>query len=149
MRKFVFSLEPVNRYKLTVEKLQRAELKTAQEALKLLLLEDEALVNAFERARDELLGILADGAPDVNEFLAYDRFFAGVRDARERLEPRIRRAEDEVTACMTRLITTMKELKVYKKLRDAQYQTYRKEAEAEDEKSIGDLLSFNVISDSA
>jgi flagellar export protein FliJ len=107
-------------------------------------------VNAFERARDELLGVLSGGgAPNINEFLAYDRFFEGVRDARERLAPRIRRAEDEVTACMTRLITTMKELKVYKKLRETQYQAYRKEAEAEEEKSISDLLSFNVISDSA
>jgi flagellar export protein FliJ len=146
MKKFVFSLEPVNRYKLTVEKLQRAELKSAQEALRLLRLEDEALVNAFGRARDELLGAISGGAPDVNEFVAYNRFFEGVRDAREALAPRIRRAEDEEEACMARLITTMKELKAYKKLRDAQYQAYMKESDAEDEKSIGDLLSFNVIS---
>jgi flagellar export protein FliJ len=149
MKKFVFSLEPVNRYKLTVEKLQRAELKNAQEALKVLLLEDETLVNAFARGRESLLKLLSGGAPDVNEFVAYDRFFEGVRDARDRLAPRIRRAEDEAEACTTRLITTMKELKVYKKLRDTQYQAYMKESEAEDEKAVDDLLSFNVISDTA
>ena len=43
----------------------------------------------------------------------------------------------------------MRELKTYNKLRAEQYQEYMKEVQAEEEKEIGDLVSFNTITEEA
>ena len=60
---------------------------------------------------------------------------------------RIKKAEKIVSECQSRLIVTMKEIKTYDKLRAEQYQEYLKEVQSEEEKVIGDLVSFTTISE--
>jgi len=147
MKKFKFTLQPLYNYKLTVEKLQKAELRRAQQALQELLDEEQRLLRAYadnERSLEEALRRNENVATALSEHDAYFRF---LRDALIEVRKLIVEAEEVVRQCQERLIITMKELKTYLKLRDEQYQRYLKEVQAEEEKEMGDLVSFNVISE--
>ena len=147
MKKFKFTLQPVFNYKQTVEKLQKAELRKAQQALKELRDEERRLEKAYfdnERSLEKALRENIDVAQALSEHDAYFRF---LRDALKELRERIVKQEEIVLQCQERLIVTMKEIKTYKKLRDEQYLEYRKEVQAEEDKEMGDLVSFNVVSE--
>ena len=76
----------------------------------------------------------------------HDAYFRYLRDAREVLAAKIVKAEEHKEKCQALLITTMRELKTYENLRAEQYAAYLKEVQAEEEKNMGDLVSFNLIS---
>ena len=146
MKKFKFTLQPLVNYKKTVERLQKDELRQAQQALRELLNEEQRLLQAYadnERSLEEALRSNEDVARALSEHDAYFRF---LRDALKALREKIVKAEEAVLKCQERLIITMKELKTYNKLRMEQYQSYLKEIQAEEAKDMGDLVSFNVIS---
>ena len=147
MKKFVFTLQALYDYKLSVEKTQKADLKKAQQALRDLIDEELRLLQAYadnERSLERALIQNEDVVPALSEHDAYFRF---LRDALKEIRKRIARAEEVVAQCQERLIITMKEIKTYKKLRDEQFHEYMKEVQAEEDKEIGDLVSFNVISE--
>jgi len=147
MKKFKFTLQALFNYKQTVEKMQKAELRRAQQALQELVDEEHRLLRAYsenERSLERALKRNKDVATALSEHDAYFRF---LRDALREIRERIVKAEEVVLKCQERLIVTMKELKTYSKLRDEQYQRYMKEVQAEEDKEIGDLISFNVITD--
>lgn len=145
--KFKFTLEAVDKYKKTVERLQRAELKEAQAALRRLYEEDGELARAFEDSARARLAQIRGGATDAEALMRYDRFFTRIREERARLAESIERATEEVGRREARLLATMRELKVYGKLRARQYAEYLSQLRAEDEKNVGDLVSFDVISE--
>jgi len=145
MKRFKFTLQSLYNYKLTVEKLQKAELKRAQQALQILLDEEQRLIRAWaenERSLDEALKKGENVAAALTE---HDAYFRYLRDALIEIRKKIVRAEEVVRQCQDRLILTMKEIKTYLKLRDEQYQAWMKEVQMEEAKEIDDLVSFNVI----
>ena len=147
MKKFVFSLQALFNYKQTVEKTQKAELKKAQQALRELQKEEQRLLRAYadnERSLEMALKRNEDIGTALSEHDAYFRF---LRDALKEIRERIVKAEEIVLECQSRLIVTMKEIKTYNKLRDEQYLKYKKEIQTEEDKEIGDLVSFNVINE--
>ncbi|MDR2590961.1 MAG: flagellar export protein FliJ [Oscillospiraceae bacterium] len=147
MKKFVFTLQALHNYKLTVERLQKAELKRAQQALQELRDQEQRLINAWadnERSQEEAL---QKGENIVTALSEHDAYFRYLRDALIEVRALIVEAEEIVRQCQERLIVTMKEIKTYMKLRDEQYAEYQKEVQAEEAKEIDDLVSFNVISE--
>ena len=147
MKKFKFTLQALYNYKLTVERLQKAELNKAQQALRELQDEEARLVRAYadnERSLEEALRSRGDIVAALTEHDAYFRF---LRDALIEVRVLIVNAEEVVRQCRERLIITMKELKTYLKLRDEQYQQYLKDVQEEDAKIMDDLVSFKVISE--
>ena len=147
MKRFKFTLQALYNYKLTVEKLQKAELKRAQQALQELLDEEQRLITAWgdnERSLDEALQKGENVGTALSE---HDAYFRYLRDALIEIRIKIKKAEEVVRECQDRLITTMKEIKTYLKLREEQYQAYLKEVQAEEAKTMDDLVSFNVISE--
>ena len=85
----------------------------------------------------------------VSTLAEHDAYFRYLRGAVIAVREKIVRAERVVSECQARLITTMRELKTYNKLRAEQYLEYLKEVQSEEEKEIGDLVSFNTITDDA
>jgi len=147
MKKFKFTLQPVFNYKKTVEKLQKADLKKAQQALRELLDEEQRLLRAYADNERSLKRALTRNENLAAALPEHDAYFRYLRDALKELRERIALAEEIVAKCQERLIKTMKELKTYTKLRDEQYQKYLKEVQAEEDKEMGDLVSFNTISE--
>jgi len=147
MKRFKFTLQSLYNYKLTIEKLQKAELRRAQIALQELLDEEQRLLRAYadnERSQEEALRRNVDIPAELSKHDAYFRF---LREALIQIREKIIKAEEVVRECQERLIITMKELKTYLKLRDEQYQLYLKDVQMEEAKVMDDLVSFNVISE--
>lgn len=145
MKKFNFTLQSVFEYKQTVEKTQKAELSRAEEVLRELRERERLLDEAFERnrlLREEAL-LQSTGVIDALE--KFDAFFRHLREEKKALSIKIFDAEDVKARCQAKLIATMKELKVYKKLREEQYARYLREVAAEEEKEIGDIVSFSTV----
>lgn len=149
MKKFKFTLQALYNYKLTVEKMQKAELRKAQQALRELLDEEQRLLRAYADNERSLARALRENTDVAAALVEHDSFFRYLRDALIELRERIRKAEEIVRQCQDRLIITMKELKTYVKLRNEQYQEYLKEVQIEEDKNMGDLVSFNKISEAA
>ena len=147
MKKFVFSLQALFNYKLTVEKSQKAELRKAQQALRELQDEEHRLLVAYADNERSLEKSLRENMNVAMALVEHDAYFRFLRDAIKEVRERIARAERVVNECIARLVVTMKEIKTYNKLRAEQYQEYMKEVQTEEEKDIGDLLSFSVISE--
>jgi len=144
MKKFVFTLQTVLEYKLTIEKTQKAALAAAEALLRGLYAEDKIIDETFLRNSDAREAELLDKTADVQTLAAYDAFFRKLGDEKKELAVRIEQAEVSKLRCQEVLIVTMKELKAYNKLRDKQYQEYLKDVAAEDEKELGDIISFNT-----
>jgi len=149
MKKFKYTLQPVYNYKLTVEKLQKAELRRAQQALQELLDEEQRLIQAWADNELSLEEALSSGEDVSTALPEHDAYFRYLRDALIEIRKKIVKAEEVVRQCQERLIITMKEIKTYLKLRDEQYQAWLKEVQAEEAKEMDDLVSFKVISEEA
>ncbi|MDR2421728.1 MAG: flagellar FliJ family protein [Oscillospiraceae bacterium] len=143
MKKFKFSLQSVDKYKRTVEKLQMGELRRARESLRELDARRDSFTRALSAAREEREGGLSDGLT-AEELLAYDRYFGRIRELYAALAPRIARAEREVAEREAALIRTKNELKAYAKLRDRELAEWRSEAAAEEALAIGERVAFGV-----
>lgn len=147
MKKFVFTLKTVYEYKQTVEKMQKADLSKAEALLRELRDEERRLDEAFERNKQSLERALESNTDVVEALERHDAYFRYLRDAIVELREKIAKAEEARDKCRELLIVTMKELKAYEKLKEAQYARYLKELAAEEEKSISDIVSFNYISE--
>jgi len=147
MKRFKFTLQPLYKYKLTVERLQKAELRRAQIALQELLDEEQRLLQAWADNERSLEEALRKGENVGDALIEHDSYFRFLRDSLIEIRKRIVLAEEVVRQCQERLIITMRELKTYLKLRDEQYQAYMKEVQAEEAKEMDDLVSFKVISE--
>jgi len=147
MKRFKFTLQALYNYKLTVEKLQKAELRRAQQALQELLDEETRLLKAWDDNEHSLEEALKTGEDVSSALSEHDAFFRYLREALIEIRKKIVKAEEVVRECQERLVLTMKEIKTYLKLREEQYQVYLKEVQAEEAKEIDDLVSFKVISE--
>lgn len=147
MKKFQFTLQALYNYKQTVEKMQKAELRKAQQTLMDLLDEEQRLLRAYADNERSLARALRENVDVATALVEHDAYFRYIRDALIELRERIRKAEEIVRQCQDRLIITMKELKTYVKLRNEQYQEYLKEVQIEEDKNMGDLVSFNKINE--
>ena len=147
MKKFVFTLQALFNYKITVEKMQKADLKNAQQALYDLLSEEIRLLEAYAGNERSLAKALEENINVAAALSEHDVFFRFLRDALKAIREKIVEAEEVVRQCQEKLILTMKEIKTYNKLRDEQFTRYKKEVQAEETKEIEDLVSFNVIND--
>ena len=145
MKKFKFTLQALYNYKLTVEKLQKVELKKAQQVLQMLQDEEKRIIQAWADNERSLEEALRKGENVGAALTEHDAFFRYLRDALIEVRKRIVKAEEIVRQCQDRLILTMKEIKTYLKLRDEQYQAWMKEVQLEEAKEIDDLVSFKVI----
>ena len=147
MKRFKFTLQALFDYKITVEKMQKVELKNAQEVLSELVAEEIRLLQAYADNESSLQLALESNLNVAQALSEHDAYFRFLRDALKVIREKIVVAEEAVRECQERLILTMKEIKTYNKLRDEQLLVYKKEVQAEETKEIDDLVSFNVINE--
>jgi flagellar export protein FliJ len=144
MKRFKFTLEPVLKYKIVLERQQKAELSGARAVLRTLIEADEELTRRYEESCLTLEAALEAREHVVEALREHDRFFIRNREERAALAIKIAEQEREIERLQNILIATMREIKVYNKLRAEQYARYLVEAAAEDERAINDTLSFTI-----
>ncbi|MDR2531014.1 MAG: flagellar export protein FliJ [Oscillospiraceae bacterium] len=133
MKRFVFRLQRVYEYKKTVETQQKAELADAA-AIRNRMLEELQVI-------ESALYSDFDGVHTVQAFAEHSRFIRRMRDDRSALLPKLEEAEREVDACRERLTSTVKELKSYEKLREAQLAEWRVENERSERSALEDFIA--------
>lgn len=149
MKKFVFTLQSVLDYSIALEKTQKAELSRAQETLNKLLNMLEELEKAYRRNCISLEAAIDRGINLPHEMSKHDDYFKYLRASKAELMKKKEAAEKERDKCMEKLVSTMKRIKVYSKLRQEQYRNYLHQVKLEEEKEIGDIISYNAISEEA
>lgn len=145
MKKFSFSLQSVLDYATTLENTQKAELSQAQALINKLLESLRQLEEAYTRNCRSQEAAVKRGVNLPEELGKHDTYFRYLREEKSKLATKIATAEKERDKCRERLISTMKQIKVYSKLRQEQYAEYLHEVKLEEEKEISDIVSFKTI----
>ncbi|NLT17645.1 MAG: flagellar export protein FliJ [Clostridiales bacterium] len=145
MRKFQFTLETLERAKEAEREQQEAELAKMQKALDTLL-DQMARLKAGLTDHQRELGRQMDRGLSGMKACVYDNYATYLRETMEQLNKRIAQATAERDAKRAALLQTMRELQALNKLRARQYGKYLEELRREEEKSIGDFVSYQVTS---
>ena len=145
MRKFKFTLATLLKIKEAQEKQKKLELAEAERLLRVAREELAALYAEFEAKRAEYNEKLKTGA-DVNDLQAFSMYFTYLRERTELQKVKVKQAEAERLKRQEALVEAMKGVKALNKLKETQYEAYLQELKVEQEKEIGDFVSFNVIS---
>lgn len=148
MKKFVFSLQVLLKVKLSLEKQQKAILLEIQQRIRALEAEMRELQERQALMQQEYVREAKDGIRS-DRLQIYGRYFDRLREDINRQVERIAQAKAERAEAQEKLLRTMKEIKALNKLRERQYQLYLAELAREEEKAIGDLVSFKVASGEA
>jgi flagellar FliJ protein len=127
---------------LTLEKNRKAELSEAQAELRRLLEQENGLNLAFEKNSVSLERALSQKRGVAEALERHDAYFRYLRDEKDALKKKILLAEKKRDKCMELVIESMKEVKIYEKLKDEQYRRYLLEVSMEEAKDINDLVSF-------
>ncbi len=143
MKRFEFSLQSLNDIALAVEEQLMLKMQKIREQL-------NAIQSAIEVTRKELSCIQQNCAEDLecgvcsDKLVSYSQYFEKLSDAIEILEEKRLKAEQEKQKCRKEQIENKKELKTYEKLRQRQYEEYLVELAREEEKNIGDFVSYQT-----
>ncbi|MDR1117662.1 MAG: hypothetical protein LBL09_05385 [Oscillospiraceae bacterium] len=127
---------------MTLEKNRKAELSEAQAELRRLLEQENGLNLAFEKNSVSLERALSQKRGVAEALERHDAYFRYLRDEKDALKKKILLAEKKRDKCMELVIESMKEVKIYEKLKDEQYRRYLLEVSMEEAKDINDLVSF-------
>ncbi len=145
MRRFKFTLATLLKIKEALEKQRKQEFAEAERLLRIAQDELAALYAEFESKRAEYNEKLQSGM-DVNGLVGFSQYFTYLRERTDLQKIKVRQAEAERLKRQEALIEAMTEVKALNKLKESQYEAYLQELKAEQEKEIGDFVSFNVIS---
>ena len=141
MKKFKFSLLPVLKVKRTLKKQKEAEFAAACAALEALLAEERKLETELEARLTDYGKALQMGIT-AQEIVWHDHYVSYLKTKILELQPRIRAAEEKKEAVREELVLLMRETDTLEKLEREQYQEYLSELQKEDEKVLGDIMSF-------
>ncbi|MCL2496138.1 MAG: hypothetical protein FWF04_01825 [Clostridiales bacterium] len=147
MKKFVFTLAAVAKYKKTVEKKQKAELSRVVYLLNTLYTEEKELLAAIADTAASLMRALAKNRDVLTEIKRHDIYQTFLRENLQETREKIRRAEAEKKRIQALLIITMKEQKTLDRLREEQYQAYLEEVRQEENTLIQDLISYKSVAE--
>ena len=146
-KQFGFTLQCGLGYKKTIERTQKAGLADDVAALRKLYEQDQALDAAFDRTAASMARALEERHNLAEELPRHDAYFLFIRDEKKLLKKKIDAAEEAKRRCQKALIKTMNEIKTLEKLREEQLAAYWEEVRAEEAKDLGDLVSFQTITD--
>lgn len=141
MKKFTFTLQALLHLKEALEKQERNSLAAATRRLNALVQERDDMLARRETASRDYSARLSGGMM-ASETQRYTSYFRMMKEALELQDRKIRDAQAEIEACRQRLVEAMREIRMYENLREKQYQQYLQEMQIEEEKAIGDFVSF-------
>lgn len=143
MRKFVFTLHALLHVRELLEKQERHHMLELTREIRELENERERMSGRRDGAACSLSGRMGAGVTviEAQQVAGYlKRMTAELRAQDER----IRSATAELEQCRARLVEVLKDINMLEKARDKQYQQYLADVQTEDEKLIGDFVSFQT-----
>jgi len=141
LKKFVFSLQSVYKYKQTQRDQKQNELAKAQNKLNELREREKELIHKLsENARQYENGLNTGMSPV--QIAWYDNYTVFLNHRLAKLAVLIRDAERIAELKKSELVAIMREIKTLERLKEEQYLTYMEDSAKEQEKELGDLMSF-------
>ncbi len=143
MRKFVFTLHALLHVKELLEKQERHRMLELTRALS--DLQDERA--RMEHCRDSAARALSQkmgGGVTVTEAQQFAGYLRRMTDELRSQDGRIAQAQQQLEECRARLVEVLKDINMLQKVKEKQYQQYLAEAQLEDDKLIGDFVSFQT-----
>lgn len=142
MKQFKFTLQPLYNVKTNYKKLKQLEYAEAKEALEKLKRQQAQLNMEAEEFVKTFRASMTKGTT-VFSIATYSNYSKYITDELERLKNEINNAVMDVEIKQAELITLMRELNSLENLKQEQYADYLKEVSDEEEKELGDLMSYN------
>lgn len=141
MKKFVFTLQSLLNLKQSQEKQERNNLASLTIRLNQLLAERDDMFERREKASASYSEQLASGmrAAETQQFTSYFRM---MKDLLAEQDRKIEAAQRETEECRRRLVEVLREIHMLDNLREKQYQQYQLELQIEQDKTIGDYVSY-------
>lgn len=143
MKKFKFTLESVARVKNSTKEMQETLLHKAQKELNELNDRMDYLNNSL-KSHDSTLTIQMSEGMSCESLIMYNNYKTYILDSIEKTVIEIKKASLHHEKCRKALVETMREIKTLEKIRDKQYAMYLEEYKREEEKIIGDFVTFKV-----
>ncbi len=141
MKKFSFSLQPILKVKRIHEKQKKAELAGINEHLRSLYDKKAELERQFEDLTGRFLNEMDKGIP-VSQMDWHSNFAEFLRTQQKNLDVSISQAEHRKSLKQSEMVALLKEIKTIEKLRETQYKEYLEQIAKEEEKELGDLISY-------
>ena len=145
MKQFVFTLQALYDMKQNIAEQQKIRMRIILDKQARLAAELNSLKRSFDDTKERFDGKLQSGFKS-DEFVQYGDYFAKLTASITVQKEQILLAEQEKQKCLEEQIETKKEIRTLEKLREKQYKEYLQELKMEEEKEIGDLVSFKVSS---
>lgn len=143
MKRFKFRLQPLLNIKQTLEKQIKNELAIVDQQLFKLEEELSALKREFlssgEDYRNEMHGGLSP-----QRMMWFTNYFAYLKDLMWAKRDEILEVKEQRRQIQLRLVAVMREIKVLEKLKENHYRQYLKEVQMEEEKELGDIMSYKA-----
>ncbi|HOF94868.1 MAG TPA: flagellar FliJ family protein [Clostridia bacterium] len=143
MKRFMFTLQSLYDIALSIEEQLKLKMQKIRERL-------NATLSELEQTRKDLAYTQQSLAKDMrlgvgsDKLLSYSQYCEKLTDCLDILEEKRKKIELEKQKCRKEQIENKKELKTYEKLRAKQYEEYLFEAAREEEKNIGDFVSYQT-----
>jgi flagellar export protein FliJ len=148
MKKFTFTLAPLLKVKRIQEKQKKAELAAILSELGELNAKKEDAVRQLEESSQRFGRELRRGMP-LPRMAWYSNFAGYVEEQLKTLQSAIDEAEHRMRKKQEELLSLSKEMKTIEELREEQYRAYLEEVSREEERILGDLISFNKATETA
>lgn len=142
MKKFVFSLQSVLKVKKVQQEQKKGELAKIISELNMLYAEEETLNLQLENSSRQYVDDMLNGMQS-SRMLWYCNYAEYIKDQLKRLGGQIEETEQKKEEKQTELVAFTKEIKTLEKLRQEQLIEYMDQTAKEEEKEIGDLISYN------
>ncbi len=143
MKKFKFTLESVARVKNSTKEMQETLLHNAQKQLN--ELNDRInYLNDSLRIHDSMIIAQMSEGMSCESLIMHNNYKVYILDAIQKTVVEIKKASLHHENCRKALVETMREIKTLDKIKDKQYAMYLEEFKKEEEKIIGDFVSFKV-----
>lgn len=141
MKKFTFSLQTVLRIREIYKKQKQTEYSQACAELEKLFSIRESLEAELKKCTDEF-GAAMESAMTGMRIAWYYDYTGFLKENLVSLEAPIREAQRKKDALREQLVTLTREVDALERLKKEQYRRYLCEAAKEEEKMLGDLMSY-------
>lgn len=145
MKKFVFTLRALLHVRQLVEKQERHHMLQLTREIHELEDERTRMSDSRDGAARALSGRMGRGVA-VTEAQQVAGYLVRMTQEIKAQEERIRCANVELEQCRARLVEVLKDINMLEKVREKQYQLYLADVQKEEDKLIGDFVSFQTTS---
>ncbi|MHB1313888.1 MAG: flagellar export protein FliJ [Christensenellales bacterium] len=143
MKQFKFTLQALWDITILSEKQVKIRIKKIEQRLSEFLREQEEMKKSFTNTKTKYLYALNKGS-QTHIVAQYIHYFDNLNSLMDIQTEKINKLEREKQKLGEEQIRIRKELKTLEKLRENQYSQYMVEVKREDEKVMGDLVSYKV-----